>query len=423
MRVKIKNAKIIKDFDSDIICGEIVIEDDKVLFVGNSFDGEVQKEIDAQNNIIMPGFVNCNTHSASALLKGLVAGEKLQDWLFDMHKYESLLTANDVYYGSLLACLEFAKNGITTINDNFYFADHSAKAFADAGIRAVVSVSQRYSPKKFLSKQQLEELFKKVLSTGNLISSNFYCHSVYNADENMFEVINQLAKEYDTFVSTNASETLEEVGKCASQNNDMSPIELLEDYGFFDRKSLAIHCTNTGENDIQILAKNNASVCANFGSNHKLASGIAPIYQMAKHGVNVCLGTDGSASNNRLDMFREMFLAVTSQNVLLSNAKCFSARDVLKMATTNGAKALGLKNVGTLDEGNFADLIMLDSHGTDGVVDHDVFENLVYSYGTEDVLMTMVNGKIIYQDGKYYFGKTKNAILSKVAEIKQKFKV
>ena len=423
MKIKIKNAKIIKDFDSDIICGEIAIKDDKILFVGSHFDGNAEKEIDANGNIIMPGFVDCHTHSAMTLLKGLAGEKKLQDWLFDMQKYENLLTANDVYYGSLLACLEFAKNGITTINDSYHFADHSAQAFADAGIRAVVGVSQRYSPKKFLSKYQLEELFKKVESTSNLISSNFYCQSLYNCDEKMFEVINQLAKENHTFVSTNVSETLEEVGKCASQNNDMSPVELLEDYGFFDRNSLAIHATNVNETDIQIFAKSNASVCANFGSNHKLASGVAPIYQMTKHGVNVCLGTDGSACNNRHDMFREMFLAVTSQNILLSNAKCFSARDVLKMATTNGAKALGLKNVGKLVEGNFADLVMLDSHGVDGAVDFDIFENLVYAYGTEDVLMTMVNGKIIYQNGKYNFGKTKNAILSKIKRIKEKFKV
>ena len=137
--------------------------------------------------------------------------------------------------------------------------------------------------------------------------------------------------------------------------------------------------------------------------------------------VNVCLGTDGSASNNRLDMFREMYLATTSQNILLGNANIFAPKDILKMATVNGAKALGLKNVGTLEVGNFADLIMLDNSNVDATPTYDIFDNLVYSYGTEDVLMTMVNGKIIYQNGKYNFAKTKNVILNKAKEIKDKF--
>ncbi|MBO7508014.1 MAG: amidohydrolase family protein, partial [Clostridia bacterium] len=210
--------------------------------------------------------------------------------------------------------------------------------------------------------------------------------------------------------------------RCASQNNDMSPIELLEDYGFFDRKALAIHATNVSQRDIQILAKNSASVCANFGSNHKLASGVCPIYQITKYGVNVCLGTDGSASNNRLDMFREMYLASTSQNILLSDASCFESKDILKMATINGAKALGLEKVGTVEVGNYADLIMLNSYGVDAIIDHNLYDNLVYSYGTEDVLMTMVNGKVIYDNGKYNFSKSTKSILTKIEKIKEKFK-
>ncbi|MBR4124031.1 MAG: amidohydrolase family protein, partial [Clostridia bacterium] len=355
------------------------------------------------------------------LFKGLSGGKPLQDWLYDMNKLEKDLSGGDVYYGTALACLEFAKNGITTVCDNYHFADYSARAFADCGIRAVVGITQRYNLKKFLSEDETMELYTKVSNISDLITANFYCHSIYNANENMFGVINKLAQKTNSQVSTHASETLEEVGKCAKDNDDMSPISLLESYGFFDRNSLVFHATNVDTNDINILSKYKANVCANFGSNYKLASGVAPIYQMSKSGINVCLGTDGSASNNRLDMFREMYLAVTSQNILLSKSNCFLPKDILKMATVNGAKALGLNNVGTLEIGSLADLIMLDSHNVDALPDYDIFDNLVYSYGTEDVLMTMVNGKIVYQNGKYNFAKTKNAILSKAKEIKEKF--
>lgn len=421
MKTKIINALIIKNFDQEPFFGEIVISDNKITFVGENSSEECDKVIDATGNIIMPGFVDVHTHAAMTLFKGLSSGKPLQDWLYDMLKLEKNLSGSDVYYGSALACLEFAKNGITTICDNYHFADYSSKAFADCGIRAVVGITQRYNLKKFLSEDETMELYTKVSNISDLITANFYCHAIYTSNDKMFETMNRLAQKTNSQVSTHASETLEEVGKCAKDNDDMSPIALLESYGFFDRNSLVFHATNVDANDINIFAKYGANVCANFGSNYKLASGVAPIYQMSKKGVNVCLGTDGSASNNRLDMFREMYLAATSQNILLSRPSCFLPKEILKMATVNGAKALGLDNVGTLEVGNFADLIMLDSHNVDALPDYDIFDNLVYSYGTEDVLMTMVNGKIVYQNGKYNFAKTKNAILSKAKEIKEKF--
>lgn len=421
MRTKIKNAIIIKDFDGDAFLGEIVICDGKIEFVGQNSSAQCQREIDAKGNIVMPGFVNCHAHCAMEVFKGLGGKKKLQQWLCDMQLLEAQLTSSDIYNATSFACLELAKNGITTVNDNYFFADYSAKAFADCGIRAVVSVSQQYSPKKFLTESALEQLYQKVCGTNPLITSNFYCHSIYNCSEKMFAVIDKLATKHGTFVSTHVSETLEEVGKCTALNDDLTPIALLEQYGFFDRKALAIHATNVDNFDIAILAKNKASVCANFASNFKLASGVCPIYQMTRAGINVCLGTDGSASNNRLDMFREMYLASTSQNILLSSANCLDARSILKMATQNGAKALGLDDVGTLNVGNRADLIILDAHGVDGAICNDIFENLVYSYGTEDVLLTMVDGNIVYENGKYHFKKSKNAILEKAVQIAKKF--
>ena len=421
MRTKITNAIVVKDFDSEPFLGEIVIDENIIQYVGKMTDSSADKVIDAKQNIVMPGFIDAHTHSAMEIFKGNSGGMVLQDWLCEMQRKEKSLTAKDVYFATMFACLEYAKNGITTVNDNYYFFDSIAKAFADCGIRAVVSVGPRYNMNKVISDKQLEEMYQKVTAISPIVTANFYCHSIYGASEKMFDICNRLAKKYDTFVSTHVSETLEEVGKCASQNDDMSPIELLEDYGFFDQSSLAIHATNTNENDICIMAKYGASVCANFGSNFKLASGIVPIAQMKSHGINVCLGTDGSASNNRLDMFREMFLASTSQNMLLSKANVFSSAEVLKMATINGAKALKLENVGTLNKGFVADLIMLNNKGVDGAIANNLFDDLVYSYGTEDILMTMCNGKIVYDKGKYNFKKTEKLIVEKTKEIAKKF--
>lgn len=420
MKIKFKNGLIVKNFDETPFVGDLIVQDNKILYVGKKTDLTADKVIDANGTIIMPSFVNAHTHSAMSLLEGKSAGKELDAWLGDMFVSEKQLTGNDVYYGTSLACLEYAKHGITTVNENYHFADYTAKAFADCGIRAVVSVTQKYNMKKFLSESELEKLYDKITNISPLITANFYNHSIYNSGEDMFAVANRLAKKYNTFVSTHVSETLEEVGKCASQNNDLSPIELLEEYGFFDRKSLAIHCTNVSERDIQILAKYKANVCANFGSNFKLASGICPIVQMKKYGINICLGTDGSASNNRLDMFREMFLAGTSQNILLSKAGFVSAKEILKMATVNGARALGIQNLGTLEVENYADLIMLDASRINGVVEHDLYENLVYSYGVEDILLTMCNGKVLYEKGKFFFKKSQKHITQKAKEISEK---
>jgi 5-methylthioadenosine/S-adenosylhomocysteine deaminase len=422
MKIKFENALIIKNFDEEPFVGDLVTLNDKIVYVGKKTSETADLVINAGGNIIMPSFVDAHTHCAMELFKGKGGGKTLQNWLDDMFEKENYLSGQDVYAGTSLACLELAKNGITTVNDNYFFADHSAKAFADCGIRAVMGLSQAYSKKKKLSVQELEKLYQNVSSISPLVSCNFYNHSVYGASEDMFSVANQMASKHNTFVSTHASETLEEVGRCATLNDDLSPIGLLEEYGFFDRKSLAIHCTRVDEHDIQIMARSGASVCANFGSNFKLASGIAPIVQMQKYGINVCLGTDGSASNNRLDMFREMYLATTSQNILLSNAGVITSKDVLKMATINGAKALGLDGIGTLETGNFADLVMLNSHGVDGVISHNIFDNIVYSYGTEDVLLTMCNGKILYDGKKYYFKKSQKQIMQKASEVAEKFK-
>ena len=419
MKTKITNAFIVKDFDEDIIFGDVVVEDDKIVYVGKMCDIEADKVIDANKCLLMPGFVNCNTKASSILFKGLITEKKIDDKIYQTKKYEQLLTGSDAYFGTMLSCLEYAKNGITTVYENYIFPDQSAKAFADCGIRAVVGVSQRYNAEKFLDEKQTEKLAKKIEDSNKNISTSFYCSTVTNADENMFDFCQKLAKN-KTFVSCSASETLEEVGRCASLNNDLSPIELLEDYGFFDHDVIVMHATNVSQKDIQILSKNNVNVCATVGNDYANSNGVAPIYQMMSNGINICLGSDYVAVNGRQDMFREMYLALSSQNILLGGRE-LSAKDILKMATINGARALKLDNVGQIKKGYFADMILIDLNDISCSTGKNIFENLIMSTTSQDVLMTMVNGKIIYQNGKFNFKKSKKSIILKIKSLNQKF--
>lgn len=395
---KLYNAKILTDAYAQIFDGEIAIEDDKIIYVGNKFDGRVDEQIDCNGNLLMSGFVNCHTHSAMTLLKGLGEDESLENWLFKfIMPREKTLTKQDVYNGSVLAIKEMLKNGITCFQDNYFYPKQTAKACQDLGIRAVVSLSQNYSPSKFLTKSELEKLYLDLKDKYPLVNYNFYCHSTYTCNEQQFFDTISLAKKYGKLVSTHSSETLTEVGECTQTHNGQTPTMLLNSFGFFDVKSTFAHGVHLQKEDYEILKDKNTSVVHNPSSNLKLGSGIANLKALLQNGINICLGTDGSASNNRLDMFREMFLASSLQKAIFNDPKLISCSQALAMATQNGAKALGLEKIGTLRVNNYADIIMIDLAGIDNAIKNDIKSNLVYACSSEDVLMTMINGKIVYK--------------------------
>ena len=418
MKTLIKNAKILLSSYEDIFLGDILINDNIIEKIEDRIDTEDNVcVINANNNLIMAGFVDCHTHSPMTILKGLGEGENLEDWLFNyIFKYESKLTKQDMYWGTKLAILEYLKNGITTVNEMYpYGSEEIAKAFYEGGIRAVVQCDEE----SFIDNEKMYNLVEKY---SPLIKASFGCHSVYTAGEERFSNALKSAKLHNTIISTHACETITEVGNCDKENG-VTPIKLLESYGFFDTKSLVYHAVHLDREDYNILKQYNVSVCTNPSSNLKLGSGIAPINALLSKGINVCIGTDGSASNNRLDMFREMYLSSCLQKAVMENSKIISCEESIKMATENGAIALGINKIGSLKVGNFADLIMINLHGIDNATNINIKSNLVYASGTEDVLMTMVDGKILYKDGKFYNGFNEQEIYNNVNKIIEKLNI
>ena len=413
MNTLIKNANIITMDPKNVPKGEIMVQGNTIVFVGKTYNGKLvpDRVIDACGNIVMPGFINAHTHTAMSILKNVSDDKNLQDWLFeDILPIEKSLTSEKVYWASMLGIMEYVRNGITTFCDAYYYPEETVKAVLKSGIRA--SICLGYHPNDARSYEQLEQEYLNLKNASDRVSFMLYAHSIYTVDEAQFSNLIHLSKKHKLPVYTHMSETLQEVSDCNAKY-DLTPTKLLEDLGFFDVPCSVAHGVYLEHEDIDILAKYNVNVVSNPASNLKLGSGIAPLYSLDKMGVNIALGTDGASSNNALDMFREMYLASVLQKAQLKDASVISAKKVIEMATINGAKAVFCDKLGKIKEGYLADIIILDV-STPNLTPLNHMENaVVYSAGVQNVVLTMVNGKILFENGKYFIGEDLQNILLK----------
>ena len=422
MNTLIKNAKLVTMDEKDYFNGQIFVENNKIVFVGEEYKGKLKadKTVDAKGNIVMPGFVNAHAHTAMSVLKNVSDSKNLQDWLFDdILPMEKLLTKEIIYSASMLCIAEYVRNGITTFCDAYYYPEATIEAVKNSGVRA--SVCLGFHPDDIRNIKAVENDYLQLKNASDRVSFMLYAHSIYTCDEAQISGLVNLAHKHKLPLNTHISETLKEVSDCTVKH-DLTPPALLEQFGFFDIPATVAHAVHLDNEDIDLFCKYDVSVVSNPASNLKLGSGIAPVYAMHKSGVNIALGTDGASSNNALDMFREMYLVSTLQKAQLKDASVITAKDALKMATINGAKALHLQNVGKLKEGFEADLIMLNINTPNLTPLNDVYSSVVYSAGVQNVVLTMVAGKILYEDGKYYLGEPIEDILNNANEALKKLK-
>ncbi|MGQ4891918.1 MAG: amidohydrolase family protein [Candidatus Njordarchaeia archaeon] len=412
-----KSERVIKD-------GYIGIEDRKIVYVGEKKpegDGEV---LEFKNGLVIPGLIDSHTHVAMTLLRGLKDDVDLITWL---NKYifpaEAKLTAEHVYYGSLLGIAELVSSGVTTINDMYYFMEKIADATIEIGSRALLSrgildlVSEDRTPEseiklahEFLS--YIENLWDKDPKLKDQIMFAYGPHAPYTCSKELLKLVKEESKKRGFKIHMHISETKwerEEIKK----RTGLTPVRYLESINFLDDSVIAIHVVWVDEEEIGILSKRNVSVVHNPISNLKLASGFAPIPTMLEQNVNVAIGTDGPASNNRLDLFREMHVAAIMHKGYKLDPSIVPAKDVIKMATINGAKALGLGDkIGSIEEGKYADLVVID---IDKVLQahpiHDIYSMLVYALDPSAVKHVMVNGEWIYWDKQF-----KNIDIEKVKD-------
>ena len=355
----------------------------------------------AKGNLLLPGFKNAHAHTYMTFLRSYADDLPLQEWLYQMcFPKEDKLTTENIRPLEVLGIMEYLTSGITTSFDMCYFPPVYAQVAAQCGFRAVqVSGVNSFGG----SAAVVEENYLKVNETSDLTSFMIGFHAEYTTKMELMEEIAKLAEKYKSPVFLHNSETQNEVKECLERYGK-TPTQLTDELGMYQYGGGGFHCVYFDDRDYEIFKKRNLTAVTCPASNLKLASGIAPVKRFVDEGINVAIGTDGPASNNCLDMFREMFLTSALAKVREMDAECVSADKILYMATTGGAKALGLEDCDRLAPGKKADLIMLDLHQPNMQPENNIVKNIVYSGSKQNVILTMVDGKILYENQKFSIG-------------------
>ncbi len=382
----------------EITDDEVWTNGSEIAFVGKNHDKKADREIDLNGNLLMPAFKNAHTHSAMTFARSLADDLPLQPWLYDMiFPMEAKLNESDIYTLSRLAFLEYLSSGISACFDMYYYPEAMAKASVDAGFRTVMCGAVNNFKE---SVSLLDEYYQKYNSYDELISYRLGFHAEYTTSKELMNGIALLAEKHEAPVFTHSSETKSEVEGCLERYGK-TPTELFEELGLFNYGGGGFHSVWMSENDLEIYKKHGIWAVINAGSNSKLASGIAPLEKMQKAGINTAIGTDGPSSNNALDMFREMYLAAVTQKLKTSDAAACDAAELLKAATVGGAHCMGLYNCDIIDTGKKADLTVIDLHRPNMQPINNIIKNIVYSGSKENVKLTMINGKILYENGEF----------------------
>ncbi|MCH5252658.1 MAG: amidohydrolase [Lachnospiraceae bacterium] len=417
MKIRFYNARILTmEPGSEILEGELHVEDDLISYVGEP-SGEQKKwdrEIDCERNLLLPGFKNAHTHSAMTFLRSYADDLPLQEWLYNrVFPMEAKLTKQDQIELAKLGILEYLTSGITANFDMYLDNMCHAIASRDMGFRSVMCGSMNDFGGTV---EETEEEYYKINEVSPLISYKLGFHAEYTTKGETIEALAKLAEKMKEPVYLHLAETKKEVEECYGRYQ-MSPVKYLDSVGIFEYGGGGFHGVWMSEEDMDICAKKGVSIVSNPASNVKLASGVADLCKMLEKGINIALGTDGPASNNALDMFREMYLASVLQKVTKMDASAMDAKDVLHMATVGGAKAMGLKDCDVLAKGKKADLILLDMHRPNMQPENNIIKNIVYSGSKENIKLTMVNGTILYENGSFYTKEAAEDIYRKANEI------
>ena len=367
--------------------------------VRKTYKGDAEFIIDGNGALALPGLVNTHTHAAMTLLRGYADDMVLQDWLSQkIWPLEAHLTGEDVYWATRLACIEMIRSGTTAFNDMYFFMENTARAVEESGIRAVLSYG-------FIDLFDAEKREREIKATENLaahvrslnnprIKSAVGPHAIYTVSKEGLEWCAESAQEHRTGIHIHLSETEKEVNDCIERYG-RRPSALLEECGILTPGTVAAHCCWVDDTECRLLGKYGVSVSHNPVSNMKLATGRAmPSPALLEAGVNVCLGTDGCASNNNLDMFEEMKVAALLQKFYGNNPTVLPAPEALLMATAHGAKALGF-GTGTLAAGAPADIILASTHTACNTPLHNATSNLVYSCNGGVVETTICDGRVL----------------------------
>ncbi len=409
MDILFKNATVIT-MDESVPYLEnayIAIKGKTIEYIGKDKPKEVaSREIDASGKVIMPGLINTHTHVPMTLFRGLSDDCELNDWLFNhIFPAEDKLTAEKVYAGTSLALCEMLASGTTSFSDSYFFTDAIFDATLSSGIKANLSrsiVGDGEGFESMPSVSEMESLIEKTRAQGGgRVRADISIHAEYTSETLCRQKVSEYAKKNGLILQIHTSETKSEHEACVKKYG-RTPTEQFEHEGLFEGvKPLLAHCCYVTENDMEIIKSYGGSVAHCPCSNLKLASGVAPVLEMQRKGINVTLGTDGVASNNNTDMFEEIKLFAILHKGINNNPTAIDALNSLRTATVSGACAQGRDDTAVLKKGFCADLIMLDFNRPHLTPAYSAASNIVYAANGSDVVLTMVDGRILYENGEF----------------------
>ena len=382
----------------------IYIEGNRIAAVGEKPKGfREDKVIDGQDRLVIPGLINCHTHSYMAFMRNVADDLSFMDWLFGtIDPIEQQMTDEDTYWGACLAIIEMIKSGTTCFNDMQMNIHQTTRAVKESGMRAVISRGLIGSGHDEAGQMRLRQAYEERDAAKDCDRLSFMLgpHAPYTCDDEFMRVVSEEAKKNGMRIHVHLSESVSEIEQIREKYG-LTPIEMADRNGLFDVPAIAAHCVQVTDEDIAILKGKKVSVVTNPASNMKLGNGFAPIGKMVEMGVNVCLGTDGAASNNSLNMFRELGLLTLIHKGVNKTPQCISAREGFRIATINGAKALGLEEeTGSIEAGKKADLAILNLNTPSLTPRNNLIAGLSYSANGSEVETVIIDGKIVMEDRK-----------------------
>ena len=387
----------------------VLVKDGRIASISESapeiYEG---RRYDGAGKLLMPGLVNTHSHLPMTLTRGYGDGLTLQSWLFDrIFPFEDRMTDEDAFWGALLGIAEMLAGGVTSVSDMYMFGDSVCKAAELAGIkcnfaRCISSFDDRPLGELKSFGQALDIMKAHDGANGGRIRAELSLHAEYTSCDGVITQFADYVRSHDIRVSTHISETKHEHEECKRRHGGMTPVQYFESKGLFDNgKAFAAHCVWIEPEDREILARRGAAVAHCPSSNMKLGSGLADVKAMLDAGITVGVGTDGAGSNNNLDMFEEMHLAALTASAKNLDAAATAPKEILRMATRNGALMQGREDCGLIKPGFRADLAVIDLQKAHLCPQNDVVSSLVYSAGAQDVALTMVDGEVVYENGRF----------------------
>ncbi len=413
MKILLKNALVLTENGGFVKGGNVVVNDKFIVSINAEPPiGDFDRVIDCENKLLMPGFYNTHCHAAMTLFRGIGEDLPLQRWLEEkIYPAEDRLTPESVRIGSLLAAAEMIRGGCVSFSDMYFFSDETAKVVLETGMKAnisrcLVSFSDDATIVGDSRFEEASRLFDDFNGAGEgRVIIDAAVHAEYTNKAKYCREVAESAHLRGQNIQVHVSETKREHEECMARNSGMTPVEFLLNNGILaptqTSTATAAHCVWVTEHDMELLSENKVTVAHNPVSNLKLASGVANVPKLLEKGVNVGLGTDGAASNNKLSMLRELQTAALIHKGVNYRADIIPTPKFIEMATANGARAQGRPDCGVIAPGKKADLILIDLDELSNIPSYDPYSTVAFSTDNRDVCLTMCDGKILFENGEF----------------------